>query len=91
MKKGKNKYSVEQVFEDLKRKKASVSFNGVVYIIDISKAESIGNKSWGKIEYLIKYHGAQLIGRLTYSKKFHTQTEEKPIIMKECIMKTNCI
>ena len=61
-----HKYTIERVFEDLKRKKVKITFNGLVYIMDISSAESLGNKSWGKIEYLVKIHKMQLIGRNTY-------------------------
>lgn len=62
-----------------------------MYVIDISKAEGIGNKSWGKIEYLLKFCDAKLIGTSTYKQNGNETIEKKPFIIKDCIMKVHII
>lgn len=80
---------IRKIILALEKKKCNFQTNGLANIIDISKAESLGNKSWGKIEYLVNYCNYILIGRATH--KRDKVEEKKPIIMRECIMKTSCI
>ena len=85
------KYSIENVINALARKKCIFQNNGLTNIIDISKAENLGNKSWGKIEYLVNYNNFILIGRISHKYEKALEDEKKPFVMKECIMKTSMI
>ena len=85
------KYTVEKVINALSKKKCIFQNNGLTNIIDISKAEKLGNKSWGKIEYLVNYNNFILIGRISHKYEKTSEEEKKPIIMRECIMKTSMI
>lgn len=80
-------YQLEVILQNLKQKKCKISYNGLTYILDISRAENLGNKSWGKIGYLMGYHDVRLIGRMAYMHKFDTKSEETALKLKNPLIK----
>jgi hypothetical protein len=45
---------IAKMLSQLEKKGCKILNNGLIDIIDISQANNLGNKSWGKIEYLSK-------------------------------------
>jgi hypothetical protein len=70
-------YSEDKVLRDLSAKHVAFSNNGAIKTLDVTKAQNLGNKSWGKIGFLQHYCGYTLIGKREYS--FHEETEKQPI------------
>ena len=64
----KEKRSIELMLRVLNSKKVSIGLapSGSV-VIDVSKADDLGGKTWGYIDYLVKSAGYTLTGRAAYS------------------------
>jgi hypothetical protein len=82
-------YTQEDVLQALKQKRCKVTYNGLTYILDVSTAENLGNKSWGKIGYLVGYHDVRLIGKLAYMHKHDDKKEEQGFKMKDPLITNN--
>lgn len=67
----KNKRSIELMLRVLNSKKVNIGLapSGSV-VIDVSKADDLGGKTWGYIDYLVKSAGYTLTGRAAYSAKY---------------------
>ncbi|MBI4649602.1 MAG: hypothetical protein HY738_24130 [Bacteroidia bacterium] len=55
------KHTIEEAVESLLRKGCRITEDEPKYV-DVSRAVEIGNGSWGRIEYLVRYCGYILSG-----------------------------
>ena len=85
------KHKMEEVLKSLHRKKdLSIDSQGnVIYLLKEPKNNDLGNSSWGKIDFLKKYCGYNIIevDQLPNEKKKETYRRLKEQIINEQILK----
>ena len=62
MKRGRS-YSEDEAVYFLKTKGCEITGTKGAKVIGISKAKGLGNGSWGRLDFLLKYHGYYLSRR----------------------------
>lgn len=86
-----NKYNENKVIRDLS-KNNNVRINHVDKTIQVVRnSNTVGNKSWGKIDYLTKLHGYILlfVDNITSKIKSKKVYEENDFISKKDVKKEN--
>ncbi len=69
--KSKKEYTVDEIRQSLRLKGVSVGDGVLIKTIDVGKAHTLGNKSWGKIDFLVNYQNFSIINMNEYKKQFN--------------------
>jgi hypothetical protein len=92
----KNKYNERknEVIESLRTKGVQISViptihGETVHVVNVEKAKDLGNKSWGKIDFLTRNGKGNVIGLRDYSANQDVVIEKKPIRMQSANVMMN--
>ena len=65
------KHNVDEVIRALTKKGCKIGVTELgIPVIDLEKAKEMGNKSWGKVDFLVNYYGFTTIHMKSVNKSY---------------------